>query len=135
MDNKTQWDWNLGQRDIADMAQGQDRFTWIEEPYVSPDGEKVAAIANLAEGEFTVCVNGQPWDIVFDKIWYLRFAPDGRLTALVSETGEWTVAVDGVPWENKFGYVWNTMFSPDGKNIVVAVQQDMAYGTSLSAMP
>ena len=135
MDKKSQWDWNLGQRDIADMAQWQDRFNWIEEPYVSPDGEKIAAIVNLAEGEFTVCVNGQPWENVFDKIWYLRFAPDGRLTALVSETGEWTVAVDGVPWENKFGYVWNTMFSPDGKNIAVAVQQDMTYGMALNDVP
>ena len=72
------------------------------------------------------------WETVFDKIWYLRFAPDGRLTAFVSETGEWTVAVDGTPWDNKFGYVWNTMFSPDGKNIAVAVQQDMTYGMALN---
>ena len=99
---------------------------------MSPDGEKIAAIVNLAEGEFNVCVNGEAWETAFEKIWHLRFAPDGRLTALVSEMGEWTVALDGTPWENKFGYVWNPMFSPDGKNIAVAVQQDMAYAMALN---
>ena len=135
MSSKSEWDWNIGQRDIADTAQWRKKFNWVEEPYVSPDGEKIAAIVNLSEGEFSVCVNDQPWENVFDKIWYLRFAPDGRLTALVSETGEWTVAVDDAAWENKFGYVWNSMFSPDGKNIAVAVQQDMTYGMALNDVP
>ena len=134
MGSKSEWDWNIGQRDIADTAQWRNQFNWVEEPYVSPDGEKIGAIVNLAEGEFTVCVNGQSWENVFDKIWYLRFAPDGRLTALVSETGEWTVAVDDAAWENKFAYVWNTMFSSDGKNIAVAFQQDMTYSMALNGV-
>ena len=124
---KSDWDWEPGSREISDVGQWQNQFNWVEEPYVSQDGEKLAAIVNVAEGEFNVCVNGEPWETVFDKIWNLRFAPDGRLTALVSEMGEWTVAVDGTAWENKFGYVWNLAFSPDGKNIAVAIQQDMAY--------
>ena len=135
MDDSSQWDWNLGQRDIADMASWRSKFNWVEEPQASPDGEKIAAVVNQADGEFTVCVNGQPWESIFDKIWYLRFAPDGRLSALVSEMGEWTVAVDGVAWENKFGYAWNTMFSPGGENIAVAVQRDMAYGMALNDAP
>ena len=66
----------------------------------SPDGETIAAIVNVDEGEFTVCVNGDVWgETIFDKIWHLRFSPDGRLTALVSEMGEWTMAVDGVAGE------------------------------------
>ncbi|NNL74942.1 MAG: WD40 repeat domain-containing protein, partial [Desulfobacterales bacterium] len=129
---KSEWDWELGSRKIADTKQWHHRFNWVEEPYVSPNGEKIAAIVNQAEGEFNVCVNGDAWETVFDKIWYLRFAPDGRLTALVSEMGEWTVAVDGTPWDNKFGYVWNLMFSPDGKNIAAAVQRDMSYCMALN---
>jgi hypothetical protein len=101
------WDWELGSRAITDIRPWRNQFNWVEEPFVSPDGEKLAAIVNLAEGEFTVCVNGENWESVFDKIWNLRFAPDGRLAALVSEMGEWTVAVDGAAWENKFGYAWN----------------------------
>ncbi|MDX2500445.1 MAG: WD40 repeat domain-containing protein, partial [Deltaproteobacteria bacterium] len=62
MDNKNQWDWNIGQREIADTNQWRGKFNWIEEPYVSPDGEKIATIVNLAEGEFSVCVNGQAWE-------------------------------------------------------------------------
>ena len=134
MHYRSSWDWELGEKSIADINQWEDKFNWVEEPYASPDGEKIAAIVNLAEGEFNVCVNGDTWETVFDKIWYLRFAPDGRLAALVSEMGEWTVAVDGTPWDNKFGYVWNLMFSPDGKNIAVAVQQDMAYCMALNGV-
>ena len=100
MDPKVTWDWESGQKEIAAFSEWTDRFNWVEEPYVSLDGEKIAAIVNVAEGEFNVCVNDETWDRGFDKIWYLRFSPDGRLTGLVSEMGEWTVAVDGNPWEN-----------------------------------
>ncbi len=124
------WDWETGEKVIA-VAPWSEQFKWVEEFQVSPDGERIAAIVNQDEAEFRVCVNGEPWEAVFDKAWYLRFSPDGRLTALVSEMGEWTVAVDGTPWETKFGYVWNTLFSRDGRHIAVAVQQDMQYGMAL----
>ena len=98
------WDWNPGEKKIS-LGDWKENYQWVEEPYVSPDGEKIASIVNIDEGEFTVCVNGQTWgETVFDKIWHLRFVPDGRLTAIVSEMGEWTMAVDGEAWENKFGY-------------------------------
>ena len=129
---RIEWDWETGSKEIADMSQWQSQFNWVEEPYVSPNGETIAAIVNLAEGEFNVCVNGETWETVFDKIWYLRFAPDGRLVAFVSEMGEWTVAVDGQPWDHKFGYAWDMKFSPDGQNIAVAVQQDMTYAMALN---
>ena len=76
---RIEWDWETGSKEIADMSQWQSQFNWLEEPCVSPNGETIAAIVNLAEGEFNVCVNGETWETVFDKIWYLRFAPDGRL--------------------------------------------------------
>ena len=128
------WDWETSEKIFAfDKWKGD--FEWVEEPQVSPDGEKVAAIVKTGEGEFNVCVNGETWENAFDKIWYLRFAPDGRLTALVSEMGEWTVAADGVAWENKFGYVWHTMFSADGRHIAAAVQKDMAYCMAVDDAP
>ena len=125
------WDWEPGEKSIA-FGDWKEKFRWVEEPQASPDGENIAAIVNIDEGEFNVCVNGQTWETVFDKIWYLRFSPDGRLSALVSEMGEWTVAVDGTAWDDKFGYVWNMLFSPDGKNIAVAVQNDMMYCMALN---
>lgn len=135
MEDINSWNWETGSRDIADINQWKDTFNWVEEPYVSPNGENIAAIVNLAEGEFNVCINGEPWETIYDKIWHLRFAPDGRLTAVVSEMGEWTVAVDGNPWENKFGYVWNVLFSADGRHIAAAVQQDMAYCMAIDDVP
>ena len=129
------WDWESGEKKIS-LDSWKDEYRWVEEPYVSPDGEKVAAIVNVDEGEFTVCVNGQAWgETVFDKIWHLSFSPDGRLTALVSAMGEWTMAVDGADWENKFGYIWEPIFSADGANIAAAVQQDMKYAMVLNGDP
>jgi hypothetical protein len=128
------WDWETGQKAIP-LNDWRQQYRWVEEPQVSPDGQYVAAIVNAAEGEFYVCVNGQTWERPFEKAWNLRFAPDGRLAALVMEEGEWTVAVDGVPWDNKFGYVWNLLFSEDGHHIAVAVQQDMRYGMALDDTP
>ena len=127
MYNSTGWDWEIGKRLITDTNEWKTSFEWIEEPNVSPDGEKIAAIIRDEEMTFSVCVNGTAWESAFDKIWNLRFGPDSRLTALVSDTGEWTVAVDGAAWENRFDYVWNTQFSPDGSNIIAAVQKGGEY--------
>ena len=125
--DRQHWDWDTEEKKIP-LSDWKTSYNWVEEPQTSLDGEKIAAIVNIDEGEFTVCINGESWGPVYDKIWYLRFSPDGRATALVSEMGEWTVAADGVPWDNRYGYVWNTRFSSDGKQIAVAAQQDMKYG-------
>ena len=120
------WDWDTGEKKVA-VGSWSDEFRWVEEYQVSPDGEKVAAIVNIDEGEFNVCANGETWENSCDKIWHLRYTADGRLTALVSEMGEWTVAVDGTAWESRFGYVWNPIYSADGKHVAGAAQQDMQY--------
>ena len=95
MHNISGWDWEIGKKLIADISTWEGMFENIEEPYASPDGEKVAAVVKTGEMEFSVCENDAPWERRFDKIWYLKFGPDNRLTALVSDTGAWTVAVDG----------------------------------------
>ena len=128
------WDWEPGEKKVP-VAPWKEKYQWVEEPYASPDGEKIAAIVNIDDGEFNVCVNGQPWgETVFDKIWHLRFSPDGRLTALVSEMGEWTMAVDGTAWETHYGYIWEPRFSADGAHIAAAVQQDMQYAMVLDGV-
>jgi hypothetical protein len=134
MKHPEQWDWDSPRKEIP-FASWQSQFKWVEEPHVSPDGESVAAIVNTGEGEFKVCINGATWETSFEKTWHLRFAPDGRLTAIVSESGEWTLAVDGVPWENRFGYVWEPRFSADGTSIAVKFQQDMRYGMAVNDAP
>ncbi len=128
------WDWETREKRVP-VGDWNSRFEWVEEPYSSLDGERVAAIVNTAEGEFNVCVNGETWENPFEKIWHLRFTADGRLTALVSDMGEWTVAVDGTAWENRFAYVWNPLFSKDGVSIAVSFQQDRKYGMVLNDVP
>ena len=54
------WDWETNEKKVS-LATWKDDYQWVEEPYVSPDGEKIAAIVNVDEGEFTVCINGRAW--------------------------------------------------------------------------
>jgi len=134
MSDINSWNWEIGERRI-DLTRWHHQFEWVEEFCVSPDGEKIAAIVKLGEQGFGVCRNGDLWEKDFSRVWHLRFSPDGRLTALVSEEDEWAIAVDGRPWENKFDYVWNTLFSPDGRDITVACQKDMAYFMTTNDVP
>jgi len=135
MHDITSWNWDTGEKLIADTSGWKDKYEWVEEFQASLDGEKVAVIVKTGEDEFNVCVNGTTWENPFDKIWYLRFGPDGRLTCIVSIDMEWTIAVDGQSWENAFAYVMETKFSRDGKNIAVAIQQDMQYGAAVNGEP
>lgn len=135
MHNSNSWNWEIGKKVVADIGEVKRKFEYMEEPYASPDGEKVAAIIKNEEAEFGVCVNENLWENTFDKIWYLRFGPDNRLTALASSMAEWTVAVDDAPWENKYEFVWDTRFSPDGQNIIVAAKQEMKYLAVINDTP
>jgi hypothetical protein len=125
------WDWKSKEKMVADTAEWKVRFEDVWEPYVSPDGEKIASIVKIGEGEFNVCVNGETWEEPFEKLWYSRFSPDGRLTVLASKDMEWTMAVDGKAWENSYEYVWDTKFSADGKVIAATVKQDGVYGIAV----
>jgi hypothetical protein len=122
------WDWGSEEKMLAEPAKWKDQFEDVWEPYVSPDGEKIASIVKIGEGEFNMCVNGSTWEEPFEKMWYSRFAPDGRLTALISKDMEWTIAVDGAALEKTYEYIWDVKFSADGKTIAATVKQDGAYG-------
>ncbi len=136
MSTPSNWNWESGERLIADLNEWNAPYQWVEEPYISPDGEKTAAIVNLDEAEFGICENGKLWcDDVYDKAWSLKYTQDGRLTAIVSVDDEWTVAVDGVSWGNTYDYVWNKVFSESGDTIAVAVQQDGEYSMVINDNP
>jgi hypothetical protein len=131
MKDERTWDWQTPKKEIP-VKEWQDRFNWIEEGNVSPDGEKIASIVNCDEAEFTICVNGDTWDETFEKTWSLRFLPDGRLAALVSNDEEWTACIDGISWETKFDYIWDLKSTPDGSSIGAAVQKDSKYGMAVN---
>ena len=127
MQNIENWDWAPGKKIVADLGQWHETYEAMEEPYASPDGEKIAAIVQTGEEAFSVCVNGSPWAAEFDKIWHLRFCPDNRAVALVSDTAMWSVAVDGAAWQNWYEFVWDTKFGACGGPITVAAQNSRNY--------
>ena len=79
MNSSLNWDWETHEKQIP-FGSWSKSFVWVEEPYVSFDGEKIAAIVRMEDESFGVCVNGETWDATFEKLWHLRFSPDGRLT-------------------------------------------------------
>jgi len=127
MQNNEHWDWAPGTKSIANLGEWLSAFEAVEEPYVSPDGEKIAAIVKVDEGSYSVCVNSVPWESPFDKIWSLRFSPENLPVAIVSADAMWTVAIEGIPWENQFEFVWDLQFARSGSSISVAAQNSRSY--------
>ncbi len=131
MKDEKSWDWQIQKKEIP-LTEWQERFNWVEEPCVSPDGEKIASIVNIDEAEFSVCVNGEAWEETFEKAWALRFTPDGKLAALVANDEEWTVSIDGSSWETMFDYIWDLKITSTGSFIGAAVQKDGEYGMAVN---
>lgn len=135
------WDWTPGTRAVTPQSFCREGVAWLEEPVVSPDGERVARVAALEEGGFSLCVNGELLSEdgqSFDKLWLPRFAPDCRLTALVQTDGLWTLAVENQPWEESWDFAWGTRFAEtfDGRSaIAVSVQSGGEYGMAVDGQP
>ncbi|MDL1963677.1 MAG: WD40 repeat domain-containing protein [Deltaproteobacteria bacterium] len=132
MFNIESWDWESKEKMLADTAKWKDKFEDVWEPYISQDGEKIASIVKIGEGEHNIAVNEGTWEEPFEKIWYSRFSPDGRLTALITKDMEWTMAVDGKTWEQMYEYIWDTKFSADGKIIAATTKVDSVYGITIN---
>lgn len=134
MEESKSFDWTTDLKEIP-VREWEDRFVWVEEPYVSPDGETIAGIVNIDEGVFTVCENGEPWAGEYEKAWCLRPLPDGRFAACVSNDEEWTLSIAGNDWESRFDFIWDFQVTPDGSSISLAVQQDSEYGMAVNDEP
>jgi hypothetical protein len=124
MSGTEKWDWETPEKTLADLREISEKFSACHEPVVSQDGERIALPVQDEEDAWTLCVNGEPWSETFDKLWYHRFGPDGRLAALVQSDDAWTIAIEGAPWDEKFDYVWNAKFSPDGKHIAAQTKRE-----------
>ena len=108
---------------------------WQEEPYVSPDGETFVAIVKVGDGEFSVRTNDSVWDATFEKIWYPKFSPDGRLTAICQQDMEWVLVADGEAMGETTDYIWDTMFSEDGSVIATMYKSMEQYGICVNGEP
>lgn len=126
------WDWENGERVVAESLAPMEEHKWQEEVHVSPDGETAAAIVCIDSGEFGLRFNDTVHDNTFEKAWKPGFSPDGRFCVFVQQDEEWTLAENGEPWEERYGFIWDPQFSAEGGVIAAAVQQDMQYGMSVN---
>ncbi|MFH1540081.1 MAG: WD40 repeat domain-containing protein, partial [bacterium] len=132
MENKSNWTWETDKKEVADIGDINNRFPEVHEFSVSDDGEKIAVPVKNEAGKITAIANGEAWPGDYEKLWYMHFGPDGRLTGLGVNDDQWTVIVDGEAWEEKYEYVWNTRFSEDGKYIGVQAKRDFEHTISVN---
>lgn len=125
------WDWQPGKRKLADIAAIRREFQSVHEFVASPDGERIAAPVVPSEGACCAVVNGTLWPQTFEKLWYLRFGANGKLTALVRIDDEWTLAVEGEPWQERFEYAWAPRWSANGQSVGLLYKRDNQYGVAV----
>jgi len=129
------WDWEVGNKTVVKSLSLLEGHEWQEEPYVSPDGETLAAIVKVGDGEFSIRTNDTVWENTYEKIWLPKFTPDGRLTAICQQDMEWLLAVDDEAMGEATDYVWDTMFSQDGSAISTMYKNMERYGMCLNGVP
>ena len=132
---KSTWDWEPGQKTVVKSLSPLEGHGWQEEPYVSPDGETVAAIVQVDEGEFSFRINDSVWNNTFEKIWSPRFSPDSRLTAMCQQDMEWVMVVDGALMGETTDYAWDAKFSEDGSVIAHMYKGMEQYGVAVNGVP
>ena len=104
MSSSANWDWDTKEKLVADIEGWRKKYFAIRDLVPSDDGEKIATIVKNEERRFTTCVNGDTWEETFERVYSLKFTPDGQLISLVYKDYEWAVAVDHEMWEEKFDY-------------------------------
>ena len=70
MTDTSNWDWETKEKLVSDLNEWKSSYNWVEEPYVSPDGEKIAAIVNTDDMEFNICENGKAWEIATPRLFF-----------------------------------------------------------------
>jgi len=134
MEAKTSWDWHTELKEVP-VKEWASRFNWVQAPRVSRDGEGIAAIVNLDEMAFNVCVNGEVWEDEFEKAWCLTPFADNGFAAFVANDEEWTMNVDGMQWSSRFDFIWDMKVSPNSEFLGAAFQTDSEYGVVVNDKP
>lgn len=134
MEEKESWDWSTDLKEVP-VKEWETRFNWVQEPCISPDGERIASIVNVDEMAFGICENGETWEGEYEKAWSLKSLPNQGFAVCVCQDEEWTLAVNGEEWENRFDFIWDLKISSDGSHIGLAIQQDSEYGMAVNDEP
>jgi hypothetical protein len=86
----------------------------------APDG-RLAVLVRI-DDQWTVAVDGVPWEERFAFAWQLQFAASGAIAVQAKRELEHTVVIDGKPWEQGFLACRDFAISPDGKTAAALVQ-------------
>lgn len=132
---REQWNWEIGQRDVASLADLYAKYATVTEFVVSDDGERIAVPVDKEADNFFVWVNGETWPEEYEKAWHLKFLPNGKLLALLRIDDEWTIGVDGEVWKERFEFAWNPKFTADGSVVAVQTKRDMQYSMCINDKP
>jgi hypothetical protein len=81
--------------------------------------------------DYTIAVDGRPWERSFSSVWQPIFHPaSGAVIAPVRLDGQWTLAADGAPiWPQRFVQAWHQQVSPDGRRLAAIVSPRYGYWT------
>lgn len=107
-----------------------DYYSQVWKQIFTPDGKKLAAVAALTVGKWTVVVDGTPWNRFFSQaVLKPVFSPDGkRIAAVVKDSNRgWTIAVDGVAWHDVFDNIWDPVINYPGTKIAARAEKDGKY--------
>lgn len=113
---------------IIDFTDLLEKHPQVSDIIVSKDGEKVAHIVEVEDRQFTVFVNGEPWQNTFERICFPQFLSDGSFICLCLSNYEWNLVIDGDRQEPSFDYAWNLVQSKDGNSFAFNVKRENSYG-------
>jgi WD40-like Beta Propeller Repeat len=90
------------------------------------DGRLIALIR--VDDEWTVAVDGKPWDDTFDFVWNLKVSADeSTICAQVKDGPRYNIASNGETWDTKFHSIRDYAMDSTGKHIAAAAQvEDLA---------
>lgn len=128
------WDWNRGEKLVCNITEWKDKFSIVHDFIVSADREKISAPVEIKDKKVTLCVNGEIWENLFERICFPQFTPDGSLICLVLQNYEWTMAKNNSLLEDSFDYTWNLKTDLIGKNIAFNIKKGDLYGACLNGI-
>ncbi|MFH1809378.1 MAG: electron transfer complex subunit TmcD [Pseudomonadota bacterium] len=86
-----------------------------------PDGRLMALVR--IDDEWTVAVDGAPWDERFEFAWNPKLSGDGQhIGVQIKRDGEYGVAIDGKAWDKGFLSLRDFALSADGAHAAATVQ-------------
>ncbi len=132
MTQNNMYDWTPGINPVGSISL-PGGCTRQEELVPSPDGERFAAVVIRDDNTCTLRVNDTLWDLAAEKILSVRFAPDGRLSAVVRLDGKWAFVTDGTVSEERFDALWGPLVSKDNSRLALAFQKNGQYGVMLES--